>query len=143
MSVNKVILVGNLGADPEVRFTQSGQAVANMRIATNEVFNDRDGNRQERTEWHNVTVWGKQAEHCGQFLAKGRQIYVEGRIQSREYTDREGVDRRAFDVVAQTVRFLSGGRGEGGGGGWNQGGGGGGGGQGGGGGGWNQGGGGH
>lgn len=106
MSVNRVILVGRLGADPEVKHTQGGQAVANMRLATSEQWSDRDGNRQERTEWHTVVVWGKQAEHCGQYLAKGRQVYVEGRIQSREYTDRDGNERRAFDIVANVVQFL-------------------------------------
>ncbi|MGC6417927.1 MAG: single-stranded DNA-binding protein [Bradymonadia bacterium] len=116
-SVNKVILVGNLGADPEIRYTQGGQAVCNLRIATSENWNDRDGNRQERTEWHSVTVWGKQAEICGQYLAKGRKVYLEGRLQSREYTDREGVNRRAWDVVANNVVFLSG-RDDSGGGGW-------------------------
>ena len=116
-SVNKVILVGNLGADPEIRYTQGGQAVCNLRIATSENWNDRDGNRQERTEWHSVSVWGKQAEICGQYLAKGRKVYLEGRLQSREYTDREGVNRRAWDVVANNVVFLSG-RDDSGGGGW-------------------------
>ncbi|MCA9540293.1 MAG: single-stranded DNA-binding protein, partial [Myxococcales bacterium] len=119
-SVNKVILIGNLGADPEVRYTPGGQPVANLRIATNEVWNDRDGNRQERTEWHNVVVWGKQAEHCGQYLSKGRQIYVEGRLQSREYTDRDGNNRRVWDVVASQITFLAGREG---GGGWEGGGG--------------------
>ena len=118
-SVNKVILVGRLGADPEIRYTQSGQPVGSLRLATSENWNDRDGNRQERTEWHSVTVWGKQAELCGQYLAKGRQVYVEGRLQSREYTDREGVNKRAWDVVASQIVFL-GGRGEGGGWGGNQ-----------------------
>ena len=108
-SVNKVILLGNLGADPEVRYTQGGQAVCNLRMATNEVWNDRDGNRQERTEWHSITVWGKTAEHCGQFLAKGQQAYIEGRLQSREYNDREGISRKVWDVVADRVVFLSGG----------------------------------
>ncbi|RTL19496.1 MAG: single-stranded DNA-binding protein [Rhodocyclaceae bacterium] len=115
-SVNKVILLGNLGADPEVRYTQGGQAVASLRIATNEVWNDRDGNRQERTEWHSVTVWGKTAELCGQYLAKGRQVYVDGRLQSREYEDKEGVTRKVWEVVSDKVVFLGGG-GEGGGGG--------------------------
>ncbi|MEE2789903.1 MAG: single-stranded DNA-binding protein, partial [Myxococcota bacterium] len=118
-SVNKVILVGRLGADPEIRYTQSGQPVGSLRLATSENWNDRDGNRQERTEWHSVTVWGKQAELCGQYLAKGRQVYIEGRLQSREYTDREGVNKRAWDVVASQIVFL-GGRGESGGWGGNQ-----------------------
>jgi len=107
-SVNKVILIGNLGADPEVRHTQGGSAVANLSVATNERWTDRDGNPQERTEWHNVTVWGKTAEHCGQYLSKGRSVYVEGRIQSRTYTDRDGNERKVWDVVAQNVTFLGG-----------------------------------
>ena len=105
-SVNKVILIGRLGADPEIRYTQSGQPVGSLRVATSENWNDRDGNRQERTEWHNITVWGKLAEICGQYLAKGRQVYIEGRLQSREYTDREGTQRRAWDVVANQVVFI-------------------------------------
>lgn len=113
-SVNKVILIGRLGADPEVKYTQGGQPVANLRVATDEVWNDRDGKRQERTEWHNVTVWGKQAEHCGQYLAKGRQVYIEGRLQSREY-EKDGQKHRAWDVVASHVTFLGGGAGDGGG----------------------------
>jgi len=116
-SVNKVILLGRLGADPEIRYTQSGQPVGSLRIATSENWNDREGNRQERTEWHNITVWGKQAEICGQYLAKGRQVYIEGRLQSREYTDRDGNNRKAWDVVANQVVFIGGRDGGGGGGG--------------------------
>lgn len=112
-SVNKVILIGNLGKDPEVRYTQGGQAVCNFSIATSERWNDKDGAAQERTEWHNVTVWGKSAEHCGQYLAKGRSVYVEGKIQTREYQDKEGVTRKAVDIVANNVTFLGGGKGEG------------------------------
>lgn len=111
MSVNKVILVGNLGKDPEVRFTNSGSAVARLAVATSEVWNDRDGNRQERTEWHNVVVWGKQGEHCGQYLAKGRQVYVEGSIRTRSYDDKSGTKRYVTEVVAQRVQFLGGGGG--------------------------------
>lgn len=111
MSVNKVILVGNLGKDPEVRFTNTGSAVANFSIATSEVWNDRDGKRQERTEWHNIVVWGKQAEHCGQYLAKGRQVYVEGSIRTRSYDDKSGNKRYVTEVVAQRVQFLGGGGG--------------------------------
>ena len=111
MSVNKVILVGNLGKDPEVRFTNSGSAVARLAVATSEVWNDRDGNRQERTEWHNVVVWGKQGEHCGQYLAKGRQVYVEGSIRTRSYDDKSGNKRYVTEVVAQRVQFLGGGGG--------------------------------
>jgi single-strand DNA-binding protein len=108
-----VILIGNLGKDPEVRYTQGGQAVCNFSIATSERWNDKDGAAQERTEWHNVTVWGKSAEHCGQYLAKGRSVYVEGKIQTREYQDKEGVTRKAVDIVANNVTFLGGGKGEG------------------------------
>ena len=111
MSVNKVILVGNLGKDPEVRFTNTGSAVANFSMATSEVWNDREGKRQERTEWHNIVVWGKQAEHCGQYLAKGRQIYVEGSIRTRSYDDKSGNKRYVTEVVAQRVQFLGGGGG--------------------------------
>ena len=114
-SVNKVIILGNLGADPELRSTQSGQSVCSMRIATSEQWTDRDGNRQERTEWHRVTVWGKLAELCGQYLAKGRQADVEGKLQSREYTDREGINRKGWEIVADRVVFLSGGERTGGG----------------------------
>ena len=107
-SVNKVILLGRLGADPEIRYTQSGQPVGSLRVATSENWNDRDGNRQERTEWHNITVWGKQAENCGQYLAKGRQVYIEGRLQSREYTDWDNVQRRGWEIVASKVVFIGG-----------------------------------
>ena len=107
-SVNKVILVGNLGADPEVRYTQGGQAVTELRMATSEQWTDKDGQRQERTEWHAVSVWGKTAELCGQYLAKGRKVYVEGRLESREYTDKEGVKRKVWEIRADKVTFLDG-----------------------------------
>ena len=107
-SVNKVILIGNLGADPEVRYTQGGQAVTELRMATSEQWTDKDGQRQERTEWHAVSVWGKTAELCGQYLAKGRKVYVEGRLESREYTDKEGVKRKVWEVRADKVTFLDG-----------------------------------
>ena len=115
MSVNKAILVGNLGRDPEVRFTGSGKAVANFSIATSEVFSDAQGQRQERTEWHNIVVWGKQAETCGQYLQKGRQVYIEGSIRTRQYDDKEGNKRYITEIVAQRVQFLGGGGGGGGG----------------------------
>ncbi len=111
MSVNKVILVGYLGKDPDVRFTTGGSAVANFSLATSEVWNDRDGKRQERTEWHNIVVWGKQAESCGQYLAKGRQVYVEGSIRTRSYDDKSGNKRYITEVVAQRIQFLGGGGG--------------------------------
>jgi single-strand DNA-binding protein len=128
MSLNKVMLIGNLGKDPEVRFTPGGQAVARFSLATSEVFNDREGQRQERTEWHNIVVWGKQAETCGQYLAKGRQVFIEGQIRSRQYDDKDGNKRYITEVNAQRVQFLGGRGGEGGGGGRGGGGGGGGGG---------------
>jgi single-strand DNA-binding protein len=110
--VNKVILVGNLGADPEVRFTPSGQAVANFRIATSENWTDKSGQKQERTEWHRIVVWGKLGELCGEYLAKGRQCFVEGRLQTREWTDKEGKKNYTTEVVAANVVFLGGPRGE-------------------------------
>jgi len=111
MSVNKVILVGNLGKDPEVRYTQTGSAVANFSIATSEQWNDRDGKKQERTEWHNIVVWGKQAEHCGQYLSKGRQVYIEGSIRTRSYDDKSGNKRYITEIIAQRIQFLGGGGG--------------------------------
>ncbi|MCY4488644.1 MAG: single-stranded DNA-binding protein [Deltaproteobacteria bacterium] len=111
MSVNIAIVVGNLGKDPEVRFTQSGRAVANFSIATSESWTGQDGNSQERTEWHNIVVWGKQAEACGQYLSKGRQVFVQGRIQTRKWTDQNGQDRYTTEIVAQRVQFLGGGGG--------------------------------
>ena len=108
-SVNKVTLVGNLGADPELRSTQSGQQVANLRIATSDSWtNKQTGNREERTEWHSVSVWGKQAELCGRYLNKGRSVYIEGRLQSREYQAQDGLNRKVWEVVANQVVFLSG-----------------------------------
>jgi single-strand DNA-binding protein len=111
MSVNKAILIGNLGKDPEVRFTSTGRAVARFPIATSEVWTDAEGNRQERTEWHNIIVWGKQGETCGQYLAKGRQVFVEGSIRTRNYDDKSGNKRYVTEIVAQRVRFLGGGGG--------------------------------
>ena len=110
--VNKVILVGNLGKDPEVRYTPSGQAVANFNIATNENWTDKQGQKQERTEWHRIVVWGKVAELCGEYLSKGRQVYIEGRLQTREWTNKEGAKQYTTEVVANPVGgvvFLSGG----------------------------------
>ncbi len=115
-SVNKAILIGNLGRDPEIRYLPSGQPVASFSIATTETFNDRSGARQERTDWHNITVWGKQAELCSQYLKKGRQVYIEGRISNRQYEAKDGSGKRyRTEIVAQRVQFL-GGRGGGGGG---------------------------
>lgn len=116
-SVNKVTLLGNLGADPEIRFTPGGQAVANFRMATTDNWTDKSGQRQERTEWHRVVVWGKLGELCGEYLKKGRQCYVEGRIQTREWQDKDGQKRYTTEIVANQVIFLGGGGREGGGGG--------------------------
>jgi single-strand DNA-binding protein len=112
MSVNKVILVGRLGRDPETRFTSGGQAVANFSLATDESYKDRNGERQKRTEWHKIVVWGKQAEIAQQYLKKGSLVFVEGRIQSREWQDKEGQKRTSFEIVANNFRML-GGRSEG------------------------------
>jgi len=108
--VNRVILVGNLGKDPEVRYTSGGQAVANLRIATSRSWTDKQsGQRKEETEWHDVEVWGKQAEQCGEYLAKGRQVYVEGRLKTDKWQDKQsGQERSKVKVVAETVRFLGG-----------------------------------
>jgi single-strand DNA-binding protein len=107
MSVNKVILVGRLGRDPETRYTGGGQAVANFSVATDETYKDRNGERQKRTEWHRITAWGKLAEICQQYLKKGTMVYIEGRIQSREWQDKEGQKRTSFDIVANTMKMLS------------------------------------
>src|ERR1700733_7529704 len=108
MSVNKVILVGRLGRDPETRYTGSGQAVANFSIATDETYKDKNGERQKRTEWHKIVVWGKQAEIAQQYLKKGSLIFIEGRIQSREWQDKEGQKRTSFEIVASNFRMLGG-----------------------------------
>src|SRR4029077_7792377 len=112
MSVNKVILVGRLGRDPETRYTGGGQAVANFSIATDETYKDRNGEKQKRTEWHKIVVWGKQAEIAQQYLKKGSLLFLEGRIQSREWQDKEGQKRTSFEIVASNFRML-GGRAEG------------------------------
>src|SRR5262245_43986206 len=106
--VNKVILVGNLGANPEMRFTQGGTPVANLRIATTERWTDKSGQRQEATEWHRVVLWGKQAELAGQYLTKGRQVYVEGRIRTRQWQDKQGQTRYTTEIVGQVMQFLGG-----------------------------------
>ena len=111
--VNKVILVGNLGADPDMRYTPSGQGVCELRVATSESWNDKNGQRQERTEWHRIVVWGKRAEVCSKYLSKGRQVYVEGRIQTRTYDDKDGNKKYITEVIAADVQFLGGGGREG------------------------------
>lgn len=105
-SVNKVILIGRLGRDPELRYTQGGQAVANFTLATNERFANKSGEQQERTEWHRIVAWGKTGELCAQYLSKGRSAYIEGRLQTREWEDKEGHKRSTTEIVAQNVTFL-------------------------------------
>lgn len=106
MSVNKVILVGNLGKDPELRYTAQQLPVASFSIATNERRKDQSGNWVNQTEWHNVVVFGKVAENCNQYLKKGRQVYLEGRIQTRKWQDKEGKDRYTTEIIATSVQFL-------------------------------------
>lgn len=103
--VNKVILIGHLGADPEVRYTANGTAVAKFRVATNESYVDKSGNRQELTEWHLVTAWGKLAETCGQYLSKGKQVYIEGKLRTTSY-EKDGVKRYTTEVVARDLQML-------------------------------------
>jgi single-strand DNA-binding protein len=107
-SLNKVMLIGNLGRDPEVRYTASGTAVAGFSVATSEKFKNKNGEWEERTEWHNVTLWGRLAEIAGEYLAKGKTVYLEGRLQTRKWQDREGKDRYATEVVADKMQMLSG-----------------------------------
>lgn len=105
-SLNRVILIGNLGRDPEVKYLPSGQAVANFTMATNERWKGKDGQMQERTEWHRIVVYGKSAENCGEYLSKGRTVCVEGRLQTREWEDKNGQKRSTTEVVANSVVFL-------------------------------------
>ena len=111
MSVNKAILVGNLGRDPELRYTASGTAVCTFSIATSERYKNRDGQQQEKTEWHNIVAWRQLAEICGKYLHKGKQVYIEGKIQNRSYDDRDGNKRYISEIVADQMQML-GGRGE-------------------------------
>lgn len=104
--VNKAILVGRLGKDPEIKYTPSGTAIANFSIATSENFKDKDGQKQERTEWHRIVAFGKLAEICGEYLAKGKQVYVEGRIQTRSWDDKNGNKRYTTEIIANTMQML-------------------------------------
>jgi len=106
-SVNKVILIGNLGKDPEIKYMASGNPVCRFSLATNETWKDKVGNAQERTEWHSIVAFGKLAEICGQYLTKGRLCYVEGSIRSGKYEDREGNERKSYDIIARQMRMLS------------------------------------
>jgi single-strand DNA-binding protein len=114
-SVNKVILVGNLGRDAELRYTPGGAAVATINMATTEVWNDKGGQRQEKTEWHRVVLWGKTAESLNEYLTKGKQIYVEGRLQTRKWQDKDGQDKYTTEIRGDRVVLLGGGGGGGGG----------------------------
>ena len=116
-SVNKVILIGNLGRDPETRYTTGGDAVTNLRIATTETWKDKAGEKQEKTEWHTVVLFGRQAEIAGEYLKKGRPVYIEGRLQTRKYTDKEGVEKYSTEIVGDRMQLLGGREGGGGGGG--------------------------
>ncbi len=105
---NKVILIGNIGADPELRYTPNGSAVSNFNIATNESWNDKSGERQERTEWHRIVVWGRLAEICNQYLRKGSKVFIEGRLQTRSWEGQDGQKRYTTEVVARDMQMLSG-----------------------------------
>jgi len=111
-SVNKVILIGNLGGDPEVRYTQSGQAWAKFSMATSENWTDKQGQKQEKTEWHNIVLWGKLAELAGQYLSKGRKVYIEGKLQTRQWDDRDGNKRYTTEIQGREMTFLGGRQGE-------------------------------
>ena len=106
MAVNKAILIGHLGRDPELKYTSSGKAVASFSLATTEKWTSQDGQRQEQTVWHNIVAWGKQAELVKEYLAKGRQVYIEGRIVNRSYDDKEGIKKYISEIVVQSVQFL-------------------------------------
>jgi len=105
-TVNKVILIGRLGADPELRYTPNGDAVANFRMATNRVWRDREGNQQERTEWHRIVAWRKLAERCGEYLKKGSHVYVEGRLETRNWEDKNGNRRFVTEIIANQMQIL-------------------------------------
>ena len=108
MAVNKVILIGNLGRDPEIRYTTGGQAVANFTLATTERYTNKAGERQEDTEWHRIVTWGRLAEICGEYLTKGRMVYIEGTIRTRSWEDKEGNTRYTTEIVARNMQMLGG-----------------------------------
>ena len=114
-SVNKVILLGNLGRDPETRYTTGGDAVTNLSIATSEQWKDKNGEKQERTEWHRVVLFGRQAEIAGEYLKKGRSVYIEGRLQTRKYTDKDGVEKYSTEIVGDRMQLIGSARDAGGG----------------------------
>lgn len=106
MSVNKVILLGRLGSDPELKYTPAGAPVCNFSLATAESWKDKDGNKQEKTEWHRIVVWGKLAELCNQYLAKGRQAFIEGKLETRSWDDKDGIKRYTTEIRADVVQFI-------------------------------------
>jgi single-strand DNA-binding protein len=106
--VNRATLLGRLGADPDLRYTQSATPVASLSVATNRKYTTSQNEKRDETEWHRVVVWGKQAEHCNKYLTKGREVYIEGRIQTRSYEDKDGIKRYATEIVAETVQFIGG-----------------------------------
>ncbi|MBI0068811.1 MULTISPECIES: single-stranded DNA-binding protein [unclassified Snodgrassella] len=106
MSVNKVILVGRLGRDPETRYIPNGEAITNFSLATDEQWRDRNGERQTRTEWHNVSLYGKLGEIANQYLRKGSQVFIEGKIQSRKYTDKDGIERMVYNIIGNEMKML-------------------------------------
>ena len=108
MSLNKAILIGRLGRDPEVRYMPNGEAVCDFSIATSETWKDQHGQKQERTEWHNITLYRRMAEVAGQYLKKGNQVYIEGRIQSRKYTGKDGIERTAYEIIGSEMKMLGG-----------------------------------
>ncbi|MFH1672650.1 MAG: single-stranded DNA-binding protein [Pseudomonadota bacterium] len=107
-SINKVILIGNLGRDPEIRYTASGTAVANFSLATTDNWTNKDGAKEARTEWHRIVAWGRLGEICGEYLSKGKSVYIEGRIQTREWEDKEGNKRQTTEIVAYQMQMLGG-----------------------------------
>lgn len=113
MAVNKVMLIGNLGRDPEIRYTTSGQAVANFTLATTEKYTNKAGERQEDTEWHRIVAWGRLAEICGEYLSKGRMVYIEGSIKTRSWEDKEGNTKYTTEIVARNMQMLGGQGGQG------------------------------
>jgi single-strand DNA-binding protein len=106
--INKVLLIGRLGADPEIRYTNSGAPVANFRIATSETWTSKEGKKEEKTEWHKIVAWGKLGELCGEYLSKGRRVFIEGKIQTRSWDDKNGEKKYMTEIIAQTVQFLDG-----------------------------------
>jgi len=105
-SINKVILIGNLGADPELRYTASGTAVANFTLATREAWTSKEGSKEEKTEWHRIVAWGRLGEICGEYLAKGKRVYIEGKLRTRAWEDRDGNKRYTTEILAQTMQML-------------------------------------